>query len=355
MRKEPPPPPSQKRTHPRRTLPQIPPPPIRRIGRSLLPSWRGMAVRWAAALALSMFSPLSAADTASSGTLDAIGEFSSRYVASRRVQIWLPTQCAQAAQQRRESGKCAVLYMHDGQMLFDAAVTWNNQEWGIDEVAARFIDAGEVKPFIVVGIDNGGPLRHAEYFPQKPFASLPRDQQARLRQYRRDDGRLLFGGSEVLSDNYLKFLVLEVKPYIDKHQWVRTGPEDTFIMGSSMGGLISMYAVSEYPDVFGGAACLSTHWPGGFDLEDAAVPNAFFSYMRRHLPAPATHKLYFDHGTETLDAWYPPLQAQAKKVIQAVGYTPANFILREFPGAAHQESDWQARLHIPLQFLLGAK
>ena len=89
-----------------------------------------------------------------------------------------------------------------------------------------------------------------------------------------------------------------------KRQTYRTRPgrADTFVMGSSMGGLISLYAICEYPDVFGGAGCVSTHWPA---VEGVIVP-----YLRDRLPDPTTHRLYFDYGTATIDTLYLPIQTQ---------------------------------------------
>ncbi|MFB2761342.1 hypothetical protein ACE012_17745 [Shewanella xiamenensis] len=77
--------------------------------------------------------------------------------------------------------------------------------------------------------------------------------------------------------------------------------------------------------------------------------------MQQKLPDPSTHKLYFDHGTATLDAWYPPLQAQADKIIKAKGYTSQNWQSLTFEGAEHSEHAWAARLDIPLIFLLALK
>ncbi len=286
-----------------------------------------------------------------SGSLTTIKTFKSKYIAPRSVHIWLPNQYQSLI---KKGAKLDVLYMHDGQMLFDAKTTWNEQEWGVDEVASKLIDEGAVRPFIVVGIDNGGPLlRRAEYFPQKPFMSLDDRKQAQLYEDLDGDGELLFGGNKVQSDDYLKFLVEELKPYIDARYSVKTSPEHTFIMGSSMGGLISMYAISEYPDTYSAAACMSTHWPGDHDRGARTIPEAFFAYMREHLASPKKHRLYFDHGTDTLDAWYPPLERDAEKLIHELGYDHSNFQMLEFDGADHTENAWKARLHIPLLFLLG--
>lgn len=244
--------------------------------------------------------------------------------------------------------------MHDGQMLFDATTSWNKQEWQIDEVASRLIKAGKTQPFIVVGIDNAGENRHSEYFPQQPFENLSQAQQTALYQLQRTKNQALFS-QQVYSDRYLKFLVTELKPYIDSHYSVYTDAAHTFVMGSSMGGLISLYAISEYPHIFGGAACLSTHWPGTFEQQNNPIPPAFFNYMQQKLPDPSTHKLYFDHGTATLDAWYPQLQAKADKIIEAKGYTSQNWQSLIFEGAEHSEHAWAARLDIPLIFLLALK
>lgn len=283
----------------------------------------------------------------SAGSIERLTSFPSAFVPPRNIDIWLPA--GYDKQQRY-----AVLYMHDGQMLFDATTSWNKQEWQIDEVASRLIKAGKTQPFIVVGIDNAGENRHSEYFPQQPFENLSQAQQTALYQLQRTKNQALFS-QQVYSDRYLKFLVTELKPYIDSHYSVYTDAAHTFVMGSSMGGLISLYAISEYPHIFGGAACLSTHWPGTFEQQNNPIPPAFFNYMQQKLPDPSTHKLYFDHGTATLDAWYPPLQAKADKIIEAKGYTSQNWQSLTFEGAEHSEHAWAARLDIPLIFLLALK
>jgi predicted alpha/beta superfamily hydrolase len=157
------------------------------------------------------------------------------------------------------------------------------------------------------------------------------------------------------SDRYLKFIVKELKPYIDRTYSVKTDRAHTFIAGSSMGGLISMYAICEYPAVFGGAACLSTHWVGTFTLENNPVPDAFITYLRKKLPDPKNHKIYFDCGDQTLDALYPEIQKQVDNVMKNKGFTESNWVTKYFPGEDHSEQAWSKRLHIPLAFLLNLK
>jgi hypothetical protein len=111
-----------------------------------------------------------------------------------------------------------------------------------------------------------------------------------------------------------------------------------------MGGLISVYALCEYPDIFSGAACLSTHWPGIFKMENNPAPDAFVNYLERHLPDPSSHKIYFDFGTETLDAMYAPLQKKVDEIMVSNGYTKRSWKTLEFEGEDHSEGpgekDW---------------
>lgn len=281
----------------------------------------------------------------SSGTLQRFTAFPSAYVKARNVDVWLPPGYTAA-------NKYSVLYMHDGQMLFDEAGTWNKQEWGVDETMGLLLNQKKIRDCIVVAVWNAGVERHPDYFPQKPFLSLSKKQQDDIYTATRGPGYALFP-VPVQSDAYLKFLVTELKPFIDTTFSVATDRANTFIAGSSMGGLISMYAVCEYPAVFGGAACLSTHWPGIFRVENNPVPAAFINYLQQNLPDLSTHKIYFDYGTATLDSLYKPFQLQADKVMKAKGYNSMNWITREFPGDDHSENAWRKRLHIPIVFLLG--
>ena len=119
-----------------------------------------------------------------------------------------------------------------------------------------------------------------------------------------------------------------------------------------MGGMISMYAICEYPGVFGGAACLSTHWPGIFTLANNPFPDAMIRYLTENLPKPSSHKIYFDHGTATLDSLYPAIQVRVDAVMKSKKFTPENWNTREFKGANHSEDAWKSRLETPLVFLL---
>ena len=148
------------------------------------------------------------------------------------------------------------------------------------------------------------------------------------------------------SDEYLRFLVEELKPFVDARYRTLPGRDDTVVMGSSMGGLISLYALAKYPDVFGGAGAVSTHWPAG--------DGAMVDWLAAHLPA-GTHRIWFDHGTETLDAGYALYQLRMDAAMQAAGWMRGrDWESRVYEGAAHDEKSWRARVDQPLRFLLGA-
>lgn len=276
------------------------------------------------------------------GRIDRLADFPSRHVDARNVDVWLPDGY--------ESDKAAgkrfnVIYMHDGQMLFDARTTWNHQAWNVDRTLTRLMQAQRLPPTLVVAVWNNGKLRHSEYYPQKflPHVREP------VRSSFID--KALQGRPR--ADAYLRFLVEELKPAIDARYATRPDREHTFTMGSSMGGLISIYAMNEYPQVFGGAAGLSTHWIGIFEA-NSHLPLAAFNYLRDHLAEPATHRLYMDHGTTELDALYAPYQPIVDLIVRDRGYTAANSQSRVFEGAGHNEVAWAQRLETPLLFLMGS-
>jgi glycosidase/predicted alpha/beta superfamily hydrolase len=258
--------------------------------------------------------------------------FPSRHVDARNIDVWLPP-----GYDGDQSRRFPVVYMHDGQNLFDPALSYIGVDWGIDETMTRLIREGAIRAAIVVGIWNT-PKRTVEYVPQKAViaasddSSLPDVQELKRLQLE--------------SDDYLRFLVEELKPFIDSSYRTLPDRADTLIMGSSAGALISLYALTEYPQVFGGAGCLSTHWPVG----DGIVIN----YLKRHLPAPPGHLFYFDLGTATLDRGYEPYQRRVDALMSRAGYREGvDWMTIKADGAEHSELAWRARVDVPLKFLLG--
>ncbi|MEN0002594.1 MAG: alpha/beta hydrolase-fold protein [Bacteroidota bacterium] len=276
----------------------------------------------------------------SKGTLSQLPDFESKYIGSRNIEIYLPPGYEQNSNERYP-----VLYMHDGQNLFNGATGYSGQEWRMDENLDSLIALGQIEPCIVVGPWNATVARFTEYMPQAPVQNLPDSVKAGL------DNQLL---AALSADRYLKFLVEELKPYIDTNYRTKADPPNTFLAGSSMGGLISMYTIANYPAIFGGAACLSTHWPISLDNSTPAVAHAVIDFFGENLPDPSNHQLYFDFGTEGLDAFYEPYQQRMDVRLREKGYTKGkNWLSQKFPGDGHNERSWANRMALPLTFLLG--
>lgn len=282
--------------------------------------------------------PVANAELAS-GKLLRIEDFPTKYITQRPVDVWLPENYS-------DTKKYAVLYMHDGQMLFDASTTWNKQEWKVDEWVSTLMQQGKIKDVIVVAIHNISDIRWQDLFPQKAIHNIDK---AILNKLKDISGNKNFN---LNGNNYLKFIVEDLKPYIDQNFSTLKTRENTFVMGSSMGGLMSVYAVAEYPEVFGGAACLSTHWVGAMPTENNPFTEAIFKYMQANLPQAGTHKLYFDYGNKTLDAHYPKYAPKVDAILQAKGYNNTNAKNLFFEGTDHSENSWNKRLDVPLTFLL---
>lgn len=279
-----------------------------------------------------------------SGRIDRIEHFQSQYTSPRTLDVWLPDGYSEAM-------KYAVLYMHDGQMLFDADLTWNKQAWNLDDVLSDSCKHKALRKFIIVAIWNSGATRHADYLPQKPFEQLSMAERDTVIAQLIRAGRAN-NDFTVQSDHYLEFIVKELKPFIDQKYSVYTNSKYTYIAGSSMGGLISIYALCEYPEIFGGIACLSTHWTGTFTLENNPFPNAMLYYLKEKIPNARDHKIYYDYGDQTLDTLYLSLHKQVDDLMRIKGYDQTTWITRYFPGANHSEQSWNERVHIPLNFLL---
>lgn len=297
----------------------------------------------AAAAALPFAGPAFARQQPAGGQLIEHPDMASAHAQPRHVTVWLPPGYEAGR------GRYPVLYMHDGQNLFDPARA-NFGEWGVDEHMIRLMETGQVRPAIVVGVWNT-PLRLREYVPADLISALePPIRESLLTMY----------GGPPLSDGYLRFLVEELKPFIDRTYRTRPGAADTLIAGSSMGGLISLYAMMKHPGVFGAAGCLSTHWPLRLERLEGdqllawreSVVRTWSQVIRDGLPRPGRHRLYMDRGDETLDQFYAFFQSRIDQVIRGEGWGPDRFRTLVFPKAEHNEKSWNSRLDVPLTFLL---
>ncbi len=217
----------------------------------------------------------------------------------RRIWIYLP-----ASYDKVKTKSYPVLYMHDGQNLFNEQ-TAPFGEWGVDEC----LDTLETKinrEWIVVGIDNGGDKRMNEYNPY-------------------DNER--FGKGEGAA--YMEFLVKTLKPFIDKNYRTLKGPKQTGIAGSSMGGLISMYAVMKYPEVFGIAGIFSpAFWVAPDMYKDLADKIWQVNFPR----------FYFYAGEKEGDSMVADMQKVAD-MVQKKNCCHMQIIV--FPYGQHKEKYWR--------------
>ncbi|MBD3729608.1 MAG: hypothetical protein IE933_07875 [Sphingomonadales bacterium] len=254
----------------------------------------------------------------------------------QHVTVWLPP-----GYDSERSRRYPVLYMWDGQNLFDPAQTHYGKAWMVQDVLGGMVAAGSAEPHIVVGIWSPPGLDRYRVYLAKPLYD------ALDGEMKQDMDRM--AGGPIASDAMLAWTADTLKPRIDREYRTRTSPADTTIAGSSMGGLMACYAIVERPDVFGRAGCVSAHFALA-DPELAArhapeIERAWADYLSRKLGQPRGRKIWLDHGTATLDGWYGPWQDAIAADFAAQGWQEGrDFAARTYPGAEHDENFWRARM-----------
>ncbi|MEL6870246.1 MAG: alpha/beta hydrolase-fold protein [Pseudomonadota bacterium] len=247
---------------------------------------------------------------------------------TRHVVTWLPPGYDADSDQTYR-----VIYTHDGQNLFDPRLSYTNVDWGIDEAMMRGVEEGAYEPAIVVGIWNT-PARLYEY---SPWHKAP---------------------------EYARFILEELMPRVEAQFNVKTGPENTFVMGSSMGGLVSWYLLKEHSDVFGACGCVSSHltwseqmieWFAGRDPSSADPTPYIVAEIQDGATMPDNVRMYFDYGTEELDAAYEAPHLAVREWLIAQGFTDGeNLKMQKFEGDGHKESAWRERVGAHLEWMLAA-
>jgi predicted alpha/beta superfamily hydrolase len=260
----------------------------------------------------------------------------------QRLTIWLPP--GYDATSRRYP----VVYMHDAQNLFDPARSSYNKVWAADAAMLALMASGKVAPHIIVGIWAPGAARYRQYLPRDVHDAAPQGVRAQMD---------TTAGGPVVSDAYLAWLAGPLKQWVDASWRTRAGRDDTAIIGSSMGGLMSCYAFLERPQVFGRAGCVSSHWPAvdprAVGAENPALAALWRQWFAEHLGAPDGRRVWLDHGDQTLDAFYDPYQRQIDAQMAASGWRKGvDWESKVYPGAAHEENAWAARLPEILAWLL---
>lgn len=244
------------------------------------------------------------------GKVEYVKDFHSALLNNKRdIVVWLPI----GYNPQKNPDKCyPVLYMQDGQNILDPKTAFVGKDWRVDETIMKLIKQKKIKEIIVVGIYNS-PDRLDEY-----------------------------SWSEK-GQNYLKFLVTELKPIIDSAYKTLADKDNTAIMGSSMGGLISFYAAFHYPEVFSMAGCLSSSFYYNHDKSIKTVED--YSGPKKHI------RIYIDHGEDGNirgQKMFVELSKKGYVIGQDIDYFYS-------PGAEHNEREWAKRLERPLIFFFGTK
>lgn len=240
----------------------------------------------------------------------------------RTIVVYLPPEY------KKDTGKkYPVLYMHDGQNIFDAATSFLGIEWNADKTAEKLIKLNKIKAIIIVGIYNNAD-RVYEYT------------------HAADAGECAGGGG----GKYIDFVAKEIKPFIDKKYRTLGGRENTAILGSSLGGLISLYAIFRYPEIFGMAGVVSPalFWADKSIFEIVGESEGI------------NGKIWLDMGTEEggkgagrLDSFSDSvlLVREMKKLLIEKGFAEGkNLCYFEDAGAKHDESAWSKRFDKMLLF-----
>ncbi len=252
----------------------------------------------------------------------------------QRLSIWLPPGY--------DSGerRYPVLYMHDGHNLFDVKNSNFNKIWAADTAMLAAVRSGKVEPHIIIGIWAPGVDRHRQYLPRSAYDMTAGNLRAQM-------DAMTPGG--VISDHYLAWIAGPLKSWVDASFRTRPGRDDTAIVGSSMGGLMSCYAFLERPQVFGRAGCVSSHWPAvdprAIVADEAQLRALWDGWFAARLGAPDGRRVWMDHGTATLDQYYAPYQQVVDARFAAAGWQKGrDWESKVYEGAGHEENAWAARL-----------
>lgn len=232
----------------------------------------------------------------------------------RDVIVWLPPSYKSSKQ------KYPVFYMHDGGNLFDPGTSFGGVDWGVDEAMDEGIKKGELKEAIVVAIGNSAE-RMGEY---TPFPDP---------KHKGGDG-----------ENYAKFLVEELKVKIDKDFRTLSNRENTYIGGSSLGGLISLYIGISRPRVFSGIIAMSPSiWWSNGGIIDWLLKNQLGAWQG---------KIWMDMGTREGEEAIK-FARQLSETVNTQCPEFEGMVYREFSGGTHSEGSWKQRIHFPLRLFIG--
>ena len=272
---------------------------------------------------------------------------------TRKIQIYYPNN-------KIIDSDTLFIFMNDGEELFNAAESWHNMEWGIDEkIEEMNLNESELN-FVIIAIHSAKKgnrffvdetKRYAEYFPKESIPYF--DSGFKKRRYQ-----------EWVNNNnlyYLEFLTEDVIPFVEDKFDISLNNKNLGIIGASMGGLSALNALIEHPDLFGFAGCISTHWVGIKPLEyfllplvgkidgDDVTANAIISYIEDNITNIDDQKIYFDHGTIGLDSLYSTPQRRVNKILDSKS---KDYKYLVFDGYDHYAPEFGSRFDSVLEYLV---
>ena len=272
---------------------------------------------------------------------------------TRKIQIYYPNN-------KTIDSDTLFIFMNDGEELFNAAESWHNMEWGIDEkIKEMNLNQSELN-FVIIAIHSAKKgnrffvdetKRYAEYFPKESIPYF--DSGFKKRRYQ-----------EWVNKNnlyYLEFLTEDVIPFVEDKFDILLNNKNLGIIGASMGGLAALNALIEHPDLFGFAGCISTHWVGIKPFEYVLLPlvgkingdddtaNAVISYIEDNITNIDDQKIYFDHGTIGLDSLYSTPQGRVNKVLDSKS---KDYKYLVFEGYDHYAPEVGSRFDSVIEYLV---
>ena len=272
---------------------------------------------------------------------------------TRKIQIYYPNN-------KKIDSDTLFIFMNDGEELFNAAESWHNMEWGIDEkIEEMNLNESELN-FVIIAIHSAKKgnrffvdetKRYAEYFPKESIPYF--DSGFKKRRYQ-----------EWVNNNnlyYLEFLTEDVIPFVEEKFDISLNNKNLGIIGASMGGLAALNALIEHPDLFGFAGCISTHWVGIKPLEYVLLPlvgkidgdddtaNAIISYIEDNITNIDDQKIYFDHGTVGLDSVYSTPQRRVNAILDSKS---KDYKYLVFDGYDHYAPEFGSRFDSVLEYLV---
>jgi predicted alpha/beta superfamily hydrolase len=259
------------------------------------------------------------------------GEVSRFDFAGRTVELWSPHEPSSH-----------LLIAHDGQNVFDGKTsTFRGKTWEMAQHAFKVSHEVGVTPPVIIAVWHGStkddPMGRAKDLSPQQF--FQEDVPVNLPNISKSDLALLRG------DQYLENIFGGYVPQILESLQLEISADNTALIGSSMGGLSTLYAAHKQPDKFKTALALSPHWIiGGESLVHRTV---------NELPEPGSHKIWMSRGTKALDAQYEPFQDLADELMIQKGYRrDADFISKVYKKTGHNEASWASYLDQPLRFWL---